>query len=188
MPFSEKIFSIGISQFHISQNRLDNETLCKQIEYFSANPYNKKIDKRDMGLDNPYLTELNKFIIEQAQIILNGMTSDTNVRVFLQRVWGNYNLNDNISVPHTHRDSFLSAVYYPKSTDGRIQFYSPFTDAMLSHVPVIANKYHEFNSSQHTVYPKTGWLILFPANLLHIVLPSKEERHSIVYDIGVKLI
>jgi len=53
---------------------------------------------------------------------------------------------------------------------------------------VIADKYHEFNSSQHTVYPKTGWLILFPANLLHVVLPSKEERHSIVYDIGVKLI
>ena len=76
-----------------------------------------------MGLDNPYLTELNKFIIEQAQIILNGMTSDTNVRVFLQRVWGNYNLNDNISVPHTHRDSFLSAVYYPKSTDARILFH-----------------------------------------------------------------
>ena len=49
-----------------------------------------------------------------------------------------------------------------------------------------ADKYDEFNSSQHTVYPKTGWLILFPANLLHVVLPSKEERHSIVYDIGVK--
>ena len=114
------------------------------------------------------------------------MTSNPNVEVYLQRVWGNHNVNEDICIPHVHRESFLSAVYYPKSTDGRIQFYSPFTDAILSHVPVIADKYNEFNSSQHTLYPKTGWLILFPANLLHVVLPSKEERYSIVYDIGVK--
>jgi uncharacterized protein (TIGR02466 family) len=184
--FNERIFSVGITKFQI--NNFDNQTLCKQVEYFCTNPHNKTVNKRDMGLDNPHLIELNKVVLQQSQLILNGLTSNPNVEVYLQRVWGNHNVNENICSPHVHRESFLSAVYYPKSTDGRIQFYSPFTDAILSHVPVVADKYHEFNSSQHTVYPKTGWLILFPANLLHVVLPSKEERHSIVYDIGVKLI
>ena len=84
---------------------------------------------------------------------------------------------------YVHRESFLSAVYYPKSTDGRIQFYSPFTDAILSHVPVIADKYHGVQTLTYSI-SKTDILILFPANLY--VVWSKEERHSIVYDIGVK--
>ena len=66
-----------------------------------------------------------------------------------------------------------------------LQFHSPFTDALLSHIPTIADNYHEFNSVFYDIYPKTGWLILFPGSLVHNVLPSKEERHSIVYNIGV---
>ena len=184
MPFSKKIFSIGITPFQI--NHLDNETLCSQVEYVCTNPdNNNKLCTRDMGLNNPHSRELNEFVLEKSQIILNGMTSDPNVRVFLQEVWGNHNLNEHISVPHAHRGSFLAAVYYPKSTDARLQFHSPFTDSLLSHVPVIANNCHEFNSSYYIIYPKTGCLVLFPANLMHIALPSREERYSIVYNIGV---
>ena len=184
MPFSKKIFSIGITPFQI--NHLDNETLCSQVEYVCTNPdNNNKLCTRDMGLNNPHLRELNEFVLEKSQIILNGMTSDPNVRVFLQEVWGNHNLNVCITTPHSHRNSFLSAVYYPQSTDAILQFHSPFTDALLSHIPPIADNYHEFNSVFYDIYPKTGWLILFPASLVHNVLPSKEERHSILYNIGV---
>tara|TARA_B100000131_G_scaffold164690_1_gene159259 strand:- start:834 stop:1406 length:573 start_codon:yes stop_codon:yes gene_type:complete len=183
MPFSKNLFSIGISIFQV--NHLDNETLCKQVEYFCTNPNNNKIYTRDMGLDNPYLKELNEIVIERSQIILNGITNYPNLKVFLQKVWGNHNLNESISTPHCHRGSFLSAIYYPQSTDGIIQFYSPFTDALLSHVPVQTDNYHEFNSAYYDLSPKTGWLVLFPGSLMHRVPPSKEERYSIVYNIGV---
>ena len=183
MPFSKNIFSIGISIFQV--NHLDNETLCKQVEYFCTNPNNNKIYTRDMGLDNPHLKELNEIVIEQSQIILNGITNYPNLKVFLQKVWANHNLNESIATPHCHRGSFLSAAYYPQSTDGIIQFHSPFTDALLSHVPVQTDNYNEFNSVYYDVCPKTGWLILFPGSLMHRVLPSKEERHSIVYNIGI---
>ena len=179
--FNERIFSIGITVAQL--NNIENNLLCEQIK--NHNNGREEL-KRDLNLNNAELLHLNNVVLTQSQKILDGLAEGLKVK--LKRVWGNHNFNSDICIPHTHRDSFLSAVYYPKSTDGRIQFYSPFTDAILSHVPVVADKYHEFNSSQHTVYPKTGWLILFPANLLHVVLPSKEERHSIVYDIGVKLI
>ena len=182
MSFSKSIFSIGITVLQI--NHLDNETLCKEVEYFCRNPNYNKMYNRDMGLNNPYLKELNEIVEEQSQIILNGMTSYP-LRVSLQEVWGNHNLNVCITTPHSHRNSFLSAVYYPQSTDAILQFHSPFTDALLSHIPPIADNYHEFNSVFYDIYPKTGWLILFPASLVHNVLPSKEERHSIVYNIGV---
>ena len=51
--FNERIFSVGITKFQI--NNFDNQTLCKQVEYFCTNPHNKTVNKRDMGLDNPHL-------------------------------------------------------------------------------------------------------------------------------------
>ena len=50
------------------------------------NPHNKTVDKRDMGLDNPYLIELNKVVLQQSQLILNGLTSNSNVEVYLQKL------------------------------------------------------------------------------------------------------
>ena len=83
MPFSKNLFSIGISIFQV--NHLDNETLCKHVEYFCTNPNNNKIYTRDMGLDNSYLKELNEIVIERSQIILNGITNYPNLKVFLQK-------------------------------------------------------------------------------------------------------
>ena len=65
--FNERIFSVGVTKFQI--NNFDNQTLCKQVEYFCTNPYNRTVDKKDMGLDNPHLTELNKVVLQQSQLI-----------------------------------------------------------------------------------------------------------------------
>jgi hypothetical protein len=183
--FSERIFSIGISKFKL--NGLDNETLCEQVK-LCQNGEDEKF-RRDMGLDNYSLKQLNSIVIEQSQKILDGIAnSDLKIKTTLKRVWGNHNLNSDICIPHAHRDSFLSAVYYPKSIDGRIHFYCPWADGILSHIPIeTAKEFNEYNSSYYELQVETGWLILFPAHLCHFVPVSKEERFSIVYDIGVEL-
>lgn len=185
--FTERIFSIGISKFQLG--RMDNDLLSDQVRYYCTNPNSKSVDKKDMGLDNPNLQQLNEIVLNQSQQILDGMISNsnvTNVKCYLQKVWGNHNINEDICIPHTHRESFLSAVYYPKSTDGRIHFHSPWTDSILSQIPTLpAETYHEFNSTYYELHPRTGWLIFFPSNLIHFVPPSKDERISIVYDVGV---
>ena len=188
--FSERIFSIGISKFKL--NGLDNETLCEQVRYFSTNPNNRNriYGERDMGLNNPHLTELSKLILKESQKITDSILANPNIDVtcFVKRIWGNHNLNGDICIPHVHRDSFLSAVYYPKASENsRLHFQSPFTDALLAQIPISASeKYDEFNSAYHQVHAETGMLVIFPANLLHFVPPTPGERYSIVYDIGVK--
>lgn len=185
--FSERIFSIGISKFKL--NELDNETLCEQVRYFATNPNNRTYGERDMGLSNPHLKLLTDTVLEQSQKITNSILANPNVNVtcFAKRIWGNHNLNRDICIPHVHRDSFLSAVYYPKaSEDSRLHFQSPFTDALLAQIPILVSEtYDEFNSAYHQVHAETGMLVIFPANLLHFVPPTPGERYSIVYDIGV---
>ena len=101
-------------------------------------------------------------------------------------MWVNQDLNTDISTTHTHRDSFLSVIYYPKSTDGKIHFYIPSADVYLSHVPIYKCKeYNEYNSTFWEFDVKTGYLLIFNSMLPHAALPSKEERVSIVYDIVV---
>ncbi|AIX17317.1 hypothetical protein Syn7803C76_98 [Synechococcus phage ACG-2014b] len=186
--FTERIFSIGISKFKL--NGLDNETLCEQIRYFSSNPNDRIHGQRDMNVNNPHLTSLTDVVLKESQKITDSIlaNSKASVRCSVTRVWGNHNLNCDICIPHVHRDSFLSAVYYPKaSEDSRLHFQSPFTDALLSKIPILASEvYDEFNSSYHQIHAETDMLVIFPANLLHFVPPTRGERYSIVYDIGVK--
>lgn len=184
--FSERIFSIGISQFKLKG--IDNEFLCERIRYYCTNPDSRQYGHRDMGTNNPILEVLNKTVLEQSSKIIDGIVANPDIKIFptIKRVWGNHNLNSDICIPHRHRDSFLSAVYYPKNTDGVIHFHSPWSDAINAHIPIgVSKQYHEFNSSYYEITPETGTLLLFPANLLHFVLPTPGERYSIVYDIGV---
>lgn len=189
--FAERLFSIGITKLALnSVEGIDNNVLNEIVKNSISNPHNYSNAKRSIDLNNPNLSRLNQIVLETSQGILNQIISNPDIdtfRVCLQKAWGNINTNDDISIPHTHRESFLSAVYYPQSTDGKIYFQSPWTDHFLSHVPGFhAREFNEFNSTYHILNPKTGWLIFFPASLIHFVPPSKEERSSIVYNIGVE--
>ena len=188
--FDQKIFSIGISQYELDACYVDNEKLCKDVKKSSPDvgmDGTLSVSRKKIEVNNPCLTVLNEIILNNSQHILSGVTGNNNIKPTLQRVWGNHNLNVDICSPHVHRQSFLSAVYYALSTDGRIEFHSPWTDNIMSIVPESSIvQYNEFNSSYYTIYPKTGMLIIFPSNLLHYALPSSNDRISVVYDIGIK--
>ena len=175
--FTRNIFSIGITTLQLTN--LDNNYLCEEI---------KKLKTRDnKDLKDPCLNLLSGIVLEKSTNILENNLQNTSAKVYLKRVWGNHNFNSDICIPHTHRHSFLSAVYYPKATDAKIHFYSPWTDALLSHVPTDKPKeFNEYNSSYYELNVKTGMLVIFPAHLPHFVPVSKDDRYSIAYDIDLK--
>ena len=188
--FEQKIFSIGISQYELNATYVDNEKLCEDIKKSSPDvgmDGTLSVSRKQMDINNPLIKMINDTVIYHSTNIIRGITGNDKIEPVLQRVWGNNNLNVDICSPHVHRQSFLSAVYYAKSTDGRIEFHSPWTDNIMSIIPESSMvQYNEFNSSYYTVYVKTGMLILFPSNLLHYALPSANDRISVVYDIGIK--
>lgn len=179
--FNQTLFSVGISTFELQG--LDNDNLCSYVKS-NVSKNSRHVDQYDAELNI-----LNGIVLQQTQKILDKTISNpdvSNLKTNIKRVWVNDNLNTDITTTHAHRDSFLSAVYYPKSTDGKIQFYIPFAEAFLAHVPIHkAKEYHEYNSTYWDFDVKTGWLIIFNAMLPHSALPCKEERISIVYDISV---
>ena len=81
----------------------------------------------------------------------------------------------------------MSAIYYPLSTDGVIQFFSPFSDYFLSQVP-IEDVYDMncYNSSFYELPVRSGDLIIFNSMLYHRAKLSANERISIAYDINIK--
>lgn len=188
--FDQKIFSIGISQYELDACYVDNEKLCKDVKKSSPDvgmDGTLSVSRKQMDIANPLIKMLNDVVMMHSTNIIRGITGNDKINPELQRVWGNHNLNVDICSPHVHRQSFLSAVYYALSTDGRIEFHSPWTDNIMSIVPESSIvQYNEFNSSYYTIYPKTGMLIIFPSNLLHYALPSSNDRISVVYDIGIK--
>ena len=185
--FNERIFSIGISKFIL--NGLNDDLLCEKIKEKRSTKVGLTYGERDLEISDPVLQTLNEVVIKQSAEIIDGVVASSRVKLVpeVKRVWGNHNLNADICIPHVHRDSFLSAVYYPKNTDGTIHFHCPWMDNILSHIPIATtDNWNEFNSSYYEYTPESRTLIIFPANLLHFVIPTEGERYSIVYDIGVK--
>ena len=163
--FTRNIFSIGITTLQLTN--LDNTYLYEEVKKLQ-NRENKDLI-RFMDLNNPCLNLLNAIVLEKCKSILEDSLHNTSAEVFIKRAWGNHNFNSDICIPHTHRNSFLSAVYYPKATDAKIHFYSPWTDSLLSHVPT--DKPKEF---------EPGSMIIFKSDQVHKVTPvTKGKRHSI---------
>tara|TARA_Y100000992_G_scaffold190646_1_gene129297 strand:- start:85 stop:603 length:519 start_codon:yes stop_codon:yes gene_type:complete len=169
--FNTLLFGVGLSQFHLSD--IDNEKLSKFKE------------QRYLDTSDTLLSELNSRILKEGKYILNSTCKSK--ELYIKKIWCNYNVNKDIEEPHNHRNSFLSAIYYPLSTDGVIQFFSPFSDYFLSQVP-IEDVYDMncYNSSFYELPVRSGDLIIFNSMLYHRAKLSANERISIAYDINIK--
>tara|TARA_R100000808_G_scaffold24863_1_gene58871 strand:+ start:13037 stop:13651 length:615 start_codon:yes stop_codon:yes gene_type:complete len=107
---------------------------------------------------------------------------------FIASAWINFNHNKRaINRPHIHPDTWMSAVYYvnvpPQSgtitfLDSRIEYH------MVNSNPI---KQTDFNSSDYTLNPKQGELIIFPAWLQHYVTTNDHDDHRISIAMNVQL-
>lgn len=113
-----------------------------------------------------------------------------NTSTFFGNAWININRGKDTNQIHLHHGSYLSGVYYVKSTpeSGDIFFYRDFNQSFVtSSFAKIVN--HTSISSAVCHYPpKDGRIIMFPSNLLHSVDVSSddEDRVSIAFNIGIR--
>ena len=173
--FNTLLFGVGLSQFHLSD--IDNKKILDLVRSGD--------DHRNLDISDTSLSELNCRILKEGKLILNSTCKGKELKI--KKVWCNYNFNKDIEEPHNHRNSFLSAIYYPLSTDGVIQFFSPFSDYFLSQIP-IEDVYDMncYNSSFYELPVRSGDLVIFNSMLYHRAKLSTDERMSIAYDINIK--
>lgn len=107
-------------------------------------------------------------------------------QIYITQSWVNYSSKGESHHKHSHKNSFLSAVFYIKSNpnSGRIIFHkNNFRDIDVE--PEVIN---EYNGDSYTLPVNTLDLIVFPSNLIHSVelLTSDESRISLALNTFIK--
>lgn len=177
----QNIFSIPIEILQL--NDFNNEILIN----YAKQKYNENKKYKDCSPYDLELKDLNSIVIQSAERFASNYTGNPNNKITIKKVWPNIHADKSLLTAHAHRDSFLSAVYYPKVNNEELIIQSPFSHGHLSHVnPDLIEKYNEYNSDNFFIPLKTGMLVIFNAMLIHYIRPSNDERISIAFDLELE--
>jgi len=122
--------------------------------------------------------EINKAVNVTLEEIL--MLKNINYRIF--NSWLTKAEPKTYSDSHTHSNSWLSGVYYPKGDPGfSIKFFYDNTPPFSTQ----PTEYNIYNSSNGLFVPEDNFLILFFSHLRHQLMPnqSTKDRFSLAFNI-----
>lgn len=171
------IFSVGVSYYNL--HKIDNE---KIVEYAkkTSNKDNNKEDK-DI-LSNAIFKTLNSVVKEKMEEFYKA-TFKSSHEIKLFQAWSNVGDDKYITIPHTHNDAIVSAVYYPYSVEGEIIFLNPAGNSLLSQQKDwMIGEWNKYTNEFFSVQAKTGNLVVFNSMLQHMVRCSDPNRVSIAYN------
>ena len=89
--------------------------------------------------------------------------------------WYNINGKEHWNMPHTHPGSDLALVLYLTQTDNLLSFINPFSSRRIDGL------------SEFSVNTKKGDILIFPADLVHFVMPNKREEDRISISMNLQL-
>ena len=134
---------------------------------------------------NVKLHELNKFksfysIVEDKinQVYRATYSNSKKHKVKISEAWCSVNNPVGITIPHNHKESFLSAVYYPHADNEELWFLNPIPQMLWSINLEHVEEYNEYNSDYWTKIVNTGDLLIFNSMLQHFIRPSEKQRMS----------
>ena len=172
----KRMFSVGVSLFNVKN--LNNDELKAHIHK------KYKVPAKHENFDSDILNDLKgAFISEGQNYVKELLGTEKNINLKIDKIWGNTHIDQSIGVPHNHRSSLISAVYY--LTDGQLSFLNPY-QLLLSHVHKddIEN-FNEFNCDLQTCHMEEGTMVIFNSGLQHYAHfdgGNKHERMSIACD------
>lgn len=103
-------------------------------------------------------------------------------------MWANVNYQGQGARPHTHPNNFLAGVYYLQvpADSGELVLYDPRPQTQIL-APLVTQR-NLANMTRHGIPPREGLLVLFPAWLMHSVVPNRSavERISVAFNLALK--
>ena len=164
-----KMFSVGVSVFKLQG--LNNEQLKKHVKE------NYNIPAKAENFDDDVLKELKNIFLDKGQNYVRELFgADKNIELKIDKIWGNTHIDQSIGIPHNHRSSLISAVYY--LTDGKLSFLNPY-QLLLSHVhKEDIENFNEFNCDLQTCHMKEGTMVIFNSGLQHYAHFDGENKHE----------
>jgi len=172
----QNVFSIGISVFELKN--IDNS---KIISYVKNTSKKNQVKENKNILSDVLFTDLNCIVEKKMNEYFKTIYNDV-YKIKLFEVWSNIGNDELITIPHIHNDSFISAVYYPYSTEGEIIFLNPAISIISKQKNSMINNHNEYTSEYYSFPARTGHLIIFNSMLQHMVRCSNNDRISIAYN------
>jgi uncharacterized protein (TIGR02466 family) len=133
-------------------------------------------------LNRQELKGVRNFIQKELDEYLQRVYSPMNdVKLRITQSWCNYIDKDQCHPRHTHSNSIVSGVFYPKVSDGD-KIY--FATSKYEQIFVAPKESHLYNSTMWYFDVKIGQLILFPSSLPHMVgyVTSDDTRISLAFN------
>jgi uncharacterized protein (TIGR02466 family) len=108
------------------------------------------------------------------------------IKFTIENGWININKQGGWNTPHCHFGAF-SAVYYAwaQADQGALQLVDRDNVKTSLFNPATVHSFNGANSSNYTITPMTGRLVIFPSWVLHYVEsnPTDAERISLAFNI-----
>src|SRR5210317_938403 len=133
------------------------------------------------NLNNNEITEYAKTKLEKMNEYYSSIYND-NFKIKLDEAWSNKGGDKYTTVPHSHNNSIISAVYYPQSTEGEILFLNPGVSMTNNQNADMIDTHNKYTSEYYIFPARTGNLIIFNSILQHMVRCKTDERISIAYN------
>ena len=186
MQSTINMFSVKVDRFRLTN--IDNDMLVNYaLDIKNDTNFMLRNAFEESWQSDKKIHELNKFksfysIVEDKINQVYRASYSKNYKVKISFGWCSVNTPFDITIPHIHKESFLSAVYYPHANNEELWFLTPIPQMLwaihLSHV----EEYDEYNSDYWTEIVNTGDLLIFNSMLQHFIKPSEKQRISFAID------
>jgi len=169
------------------------DTKQQMLEYMggisaSTNSYSGDNYGDYLLFDDDRFTWLNSQVAFHCRQYLSAFNVDVNkIKIYASKAWPVVVERGGRINRHTHPNSVLSVVYYPKTgsalTGGKLKFYSP----NIHRLPIHVEELNDLSYGDTQYVPEEGRLFIFPSNIEHEVeeYHGNTPRYSISYDIIV---
>ena len=179
--FSKPIAYQLLKLSDIHYQNIDKAFDESNIEYINYNDGKEKeygISKDLHVLNNPVLKDFKEIILNKIKTYWND-DLQLDCKFNLTTSWFTHLNNNSKGDWHNHSNSYLSGVFYFGDYFSEIKFRD-FTPTLYGFK---RTKYNLYNSTEWVMQPEKGLLVLFPSTLYHSILPSKESRKSMAFNI-----
>ena len=182
MQSTVNMFSVKVDKFRLTN--IDNDMLVNHAFDIKNDSH---VFEESWQSNDIKIHELNKFksfysIVEDKINQVYRVSYSKNYKVKISFAWCSVNNPKDITIPHNHKNSFLSAVYYPQANDEELWFLNPIPQMLCSIKMEHVEEYDEYNSDYWTEIVNTGDLLIFNSMLQHFIKPSEKQRISFAVD------
>ena len=177
--FSTPLMEVKVN---LDENKILN--ILKNLKYKTAYLPKTYISKSNKILEDKQFKKEKNIFKDCIQKYLNVISYNKKFKIL--NSWSTRTESNGASQPHLHKNTWISAVYYPESNDGfSISFIRNLLDNYFFHLEY-ENNYNKYSNTEWVVKPNKDTLLIFPSNLQHKINlnTSDKTRYSLSFNVN----